>query len=499
MMAAMNTGPLTLDAATLTQLQAWVGNRETASDEITGAPLRALSATLDRDDPVPMRGTAVPPLWHWLYFLPQPRQSELGPDGHARRGGFLPPVPLPRRMWAGGRLKWRPENPLRVGDAVQRISCIESVTHKAGRSGDLLFVLVKHAVHNAQGLALTEEHDIVYRAAAPQAPTLGTGLSSLRPEGTLAPRGGPPVPAPHDDAVPPPIASETGATWQREVRPDDVLLFRYSALTFNGHRIHYDRKYVTEVEGYPGLIVHGPLIATLLVDLVRRHAPAAFIKRFDFKAVRDSMWGLALLVIIMGGIYGGIFTPTEAAAVSAVYALCVAVFIYKDLKLRDLPDVFLTSARTTVMLMFIVANALLFAHVLTTERIPQLIAEQIMAVGMTPWMFLAVVNVILLVTGNFMEPTGIILILAPILFPIATQLGIDPIHLGVIMVVNMEIGMVTPPVGLNLFVTSGVTGMNLVQVTRAALPWLSVLLVFLVIITYVPWISLVLPDLMFGK
>ena len=217
------------------------------------------------------------------------------------------------------------------------------------------------------------------------------------------------------------------------------------------------------------------------------------------RALRESMWGLALLVIIMGGIYGGVFTPTEAAAVSAVYALVIAVFVYKDLGLKDLPHVFLESAKTTVMLMFIVANALLFAHVLTTERIPQVIAEQIMAMGMSPWMFLAVMNIILLVAGNFMEPTGIILILAPILFPIATQLGIDPIHLGVIMVVNMEIGMVTPPVGLNLFVTAGVTGMNLVQVTKAALPWLSVLLVFLLIITYVPIISTGLPDLMFGK
>ncbi|WP_210542930.1 TRAP transporter large permease [Rhodoferax sp. PAMC 29310] len=218
-----------------------------------------------------------------------------------------------------------------------------------------------------------------------------------------------------------------------------------------------------------------------------------------FRAFRDSMWGLALLVIIMGGIYGGIFTPTEAAAVSAVYAMVIAVFVYKDLRVKDLPHVFLESAKTTVMLMFIVANALLFAHVLTTERIPQMIAEQILAVGMTPWMFLLVVNVILLIAGNFMEPTGIILILAPILFPIAVQLGIDPIHFGIIMVVNMEIGMVTPPVGLNLFVTSGVTGMSLVQVTKAALPWLSVLLIFLLIITYVPIISVGLPDLMFGK
>jgi C4-dicarboxylate transporter DctM subunit len=217
------------------------------------------------------------------------------------------------------------------------------------------------------------------------------------------------------------------------------------------------------------------------------------------KAFRDSMWGLALLVIIMGGIYGGIFTPTEAAAVSAVYALIVAVFIYRDMTPRQVPHVFLEAGRTTVMLMFIVANALLFAHVLTTERIPQTIAEQIVSMGMTPWMFLAVVNIILLIAGNFMEPTGIILILAPIFFPIATELGIDPIHLGIIMVVNMEIGMVTPPVGLNLFVTSGVTGMSLVQVTKAALPWLAVLLTFLVLVTYIPQIALFLPDLMFGK
>ena len=212
---------------------------------------------------------------------------------------------------------------------------------------------------------------------------------------------------------------------------------------------------------------------------------------------RESMWGLALLVIIMGGIYGGVFTPTEAAAVSAVYALIVAVFIYKDLKFKDLPEVFVDASRTTVMLMFIVANAMLFAHVLTTERIPQTIAEHIVAYGMTPWMFLLVVNIILLIAGNFMEPTGIILILAPIFFPIATQLGIDPIHLGIIMVVNMEIGMVTPPVGLNLFVTSGITGMSIMQVTHAALPWLLVLLVFLGLITYIPEISLFLPDLLF--
>ena len=217
-----------------------------------------------------------------------------------------------------------------------------------------------------------------------------------------------------------------------------------------------------------------------------------------FAKFRKSMWGLALLVIIMGGIYGGVFTPTEAAAVSAVYALFVAVFIYRDLKFSQLPQVFVEASRTTVMLMFIVANAMLFAHVLTTERIPQTIAEQIVAFGMAPWMFLLVVNIILLVAGNFMEPTGIILILAPIFFPIANHLGIDPIHLGVIMVVNMEIGMVTPPVGLNLFVTSGITGMSIMQVTRAALPWLMVLLTFLVVITYIPQVTLFLPNLLFN-
>jgi C4-dicarboxylate transporter DctM subunit len=214
-------------------------------------------------------------------------------------------------------------------------------------------------------------------------------------------------------------------------------------------------------------------------------------------AFKDSIWGLALLVIIMGGIYGGVFTPTEAAAVAAVYAVFVAIVIYRDITVKQLPEVFLDAAKTTVMLMFIIANALLFAHVLTTERIPQTIAEHILAAGMTPWMFLLVVNVILLVAGNFMEPTGIILILAPIFFPIATKLGIDPIHLGVIMVVNMEIGMITPPVGLNLFVTSGITGMSIVQVTKAALPWLSILLVFLMLVTYIPQISLWLPNLMF--
>ncbi|MFO7543251.1 MAG: TRAP transporter large permease subunit [Thiobacillus sp.] len=251
-------------------------------------------------------------------------------------------------------------------------------------------------------------------------------------------------------------------------------------------------------------VIPGILLASMLALAVWWRAGKLTLTRTDrastrelLSAFKDSVWGLALLVIIMGGIYGGIFTPTEAAAVAAVYATLVAVFVYRDIGIPQLPEVLMESGKTTVMLMFIIANALLFAHVLTTERIPQTIAEQIIAAGMTPWMFLMVVNIILLIAGNFMEPTGIILILAPIFFPIATQLGIDPVHLGIIIVVNMEIGMITPPVGLNLFVTSGITGMSLVEVIWAALPWLMVLLTFLVMVTYIPQISLFLPQLLF--
>jgi 3-methylfumaryl-CoA hydratase len=255
---SMNT-PTTLDAAQVAHLRSWEGRSETLTDEIVAAPLRGQSALLDRDDALQTAGSEVPPLWHWLYFLPQARQSQIGPDGHPLRGGFLPPVPLPRRMWAGGRLQWQTDNPLRVGDAAQKHSRIASVKHKSGRTGDLLFVEVEHAFSNAQGLCLTETHDIVYRAAAiPGAPEV------------------------------PPTPVETGAPWQREFVPDPVSLFRYSALTFNGHRIHYDRSYVTQEEGYPGLIVHGPLIATLLVDLVRRQIPEARVASFQFRAVRPT-------------------------------------------------------------------------------------------------------------------------------------------------------------------------------------------------------------------
>ena len=247
----------------------------------------------------------------------------------------------------------------------------------------------------------------------------------------------------------------------------------------------------------PGLLLGFLLmLAIYIVARVKNmpRQPRASLKEVAV-AARDSFWGLMLIVIILGGIYGGIFTPTEAAAVSAVYAFFVAVFVYRDIGMRQVPDVLIDASKVTIMLMFIIVNALLFAHVLTTERIPQAIAEQIVAWDMAAWQFLIVVNLLLLVAGMFMEPTGIILILAPILFPIAMQLGIDPVHLGIIIVVNLEIGMVTPPIGLNLFVTAGITKMPIGQVVRAASPWLLILLSFLVLVTYIPAISLWLPEL----
>lgn len=240
-------------------LQDWIGRSETVDDVATATPYAALSATLDWPVGRPAAGTPLPSLWHWLYFLPIYRQSEIGPDGHARRGGFLPPVPLPRRMWAGSDFQFH--QPLLIGDALSRQSTIVDVKEKSGRTGSLIFVKVRHEVrrNGADAVALTEHHNIVYRAAA----------------------------AP-GEVAPPPQAAPPESAWERRIVPDDVLLFRYSALTFNGHRIHYDRKYVTEVEGYPGLIVHGPLIATLLMDLLRRQRPDAQVLRFDFKAVRPT-------------------------------------------------------------------------------------------------------------------------------------------------------------------------------------------------------------------
>jgi 3-methylfumaryl-CoA hydratase len=235
----------------------WIGKTETVTDTATATPYAALSATLDRAAERPPPGTPLPPLWHWLYFLPLYRQSEVGPDGHAKRGDFLPPVPLPRRMWAGSQLEFA--KPLRVGDRISRVSTIADVAQKNGRTGSLVFVKVRHEIsaNDDTTPAIVEFHDIVYREA----------------------------PKP-DDVSPSPKPAPAHADWQRRWVPDDVLLFRYSALTFNGHRIHYDRKYVTEVEGYPGLIVHGPLIATLLLDLLRWELPEATVARYEFRATR---------------------------------------------------------------------------------------------------------------------------------------------------------------------------------------------------------------------
>jgi 3-methylfumaryl-CoA hydratase len=257
-------------------LRSWIGKQETLHDQVTRFPIAALSATLDRDDPPPRAGDPLPPLWHWLYFLPTARQSLLGPDGHPARGGFLPPVPLPRRMWAGGRFTFH--RPLRVDETISRASTVQDLTVKHGRNGALCFVLVKHEVLGPNGLALVEEHDIVYRD---------------NPQPNEAPAAPRPVPAEDD--------------FRCHIHPNDALLFRYSALTFNSHRIHYDRRYVTETEGYPGLIVHGPLIATLLMDLLRRNtsgtvatfrfravSPLFDISPFSVHGARDGSGGLAL-------------------------------------------------------------------------------------------------------------------------------------------------------------------------------------------------------------
>lgn len=236
-------------------LNQWIGRTESMEDIISASKVAALAATLDRDDPYPSNGDPLPVPWHWMLCVPAALQSKLGTDGHPARGGFLPPVPLPRRMWAGGRLTFM--QPLRVGETVIRRSQVLSINHKKGRSGDLVFVLVQHSFWGPNGLAITEEHDIVYR-----------DLPSEK--------------AP----LPLPISAPIKGLWERTLRPDDVLLFRYSALTFNGHRIHYDRRYVTDIEGYPGLVVHGPLIATLLLDLLRCKLPDRRVSAFEFKATK---------------------------------------------------------------------------------------------------------------------------------------------------------------------------------------------------------------------
>ncbi len=235
-------------------LKAWIGRSEIQTDVAARAPLDGLAATLDHADP-PWRPGEVPPLGHWLYFLPRAPQHEIGPDGHPKRGGFLPPVELPRRMWGGGEFEFLA--PVPIGAAIERRSTIANVEHKAGRSGAMVFVRVEHEISVRGAAAIREVHNIVYR----EGPKAGAG-------------------------APAPEKIERAAEFSREIVPDPVLLFRYSALTFNGHRIHYDRSYCEYAEGYPGLVVHGPLTATLLMDLYLRQRPGAAVSAFRFRARR---------------------------------------------------------------------------------------------------------------------------------------------------------------------------------------------------------------------
>lgn len=318
--------------------------------------------------------------------------------------------------------------------------------------------------------------------------------------------------------------------------PPSIVMVVYASAT----DVSVGRMFLAGV--FPGILAGLMLMVTIYIIARIRNMPKGEWQGWGeiFASFRDALWGLLLIVIIMGGIYGfpairfqeglsliywksGIFTPTEAAAVAAVYAWMVAIFIYRDMgplagvdggapiPLWQKPQALITGffhadtrrtlfegGKLTITLMFIIANALLLKHVLTDEQIPQHIAEQMLGAGLGPVTFLIMVNVILLIGGQFMEPSGLIVIVAPLVFPIAIELGIDPIHLGIIMVVNMEIGMITPPVGLNLFVTSGVAGMSMMAVVRAALPFLAVLFVFLIIITYVPIISTWLPTTVMG-
>ncbi len=307
--------------------------------------------------------------------------------------------------------------------------------------------------------------------------------------------------------------------------PPSIVMVVYAAAV----EVSVGRMFLAGV--IPGILAGVMLMVAIYVMARIRNMPKGEWQGWGeaFESFADAFWGLMLIAIIMVGIYGipgvtgAIFTPTEAAAVAAVYAFVVSAFVYRDmgplatpggqpnLTLLDRPKALITAffhrdtrqtlfeaGKLTIMLMFVIANALILKHVLTEEQIPQQVARAMLDAGFGPVMFLVVVNVILLIGGQFMEPSGLLVIVAPLVFPIAIELGIDPIHLGIIMVVNMEIGMITPPVGLNLFVTSGVAGMPMMRVVRAALPFLAVLFVFLILITYVPWISTVLPNAVMG-
>jgi len=297
--------------------------------------------------------------------------------------------------------------------------------------------------------------------------------------------------------------------------PPSIVMVVYAAAT----DVSVGRMFLAGV--IPGLMAGGMLMLGIYVVARYKDLPAQPWAGWGevVRSARDAFWGLMLIVIILGGIYGGIFTPTEAAAVAAIYAFLIANFIYRDMGPfqhegkgglmilwrglsvfwhKDTKHSLFEAGKLTIMLLFIIANALILKHVLTEERIPQMITEAMLSAGFGPIMFLVVVNLLLLIGGQFMEPSGLLIIVAPLVFPIAIALGIDPIHLGIIMVVNMEIGMITPPVGLNLFVTAGVAGMSMLAVVKAAAPWLGIMFVFLIIVTYVPWVSTWLPTLMMG-
>ncbi|EJN6827269.1 TRAP transporter large permease [Vibrio cidicii] len=296
--------------------------------------------------------------------------------------------------------------------------------------------------------------------------------------------------------------------------PPSIVMVVYSAAT----DVSVGRMFLGGV--IPGLLAGLMLMVAIYIAARVKNLPKQpFVGwKEAMAAAKDASWGLLLVVIILGGIYGGVFTPTEAAAVAAVYSFFIANFVYKDMgpfadkenkrpalvKVvetfvhKDTQKTLFEAGKLTIMLLFIIANALILKHVLTEERIPQMITESMLSAGLGPIAFLIVVNVLLLIGGQFMEPSGLLIIVAPLVFPIAIQLGIDPIHLGIIMVVNMEIGMITPPVGLNLFVTAGVARMSMMGVVKAALPWVAVMFLFLIIVTYVPWVSTWLPTTLMG-
>jgi C4-dicarboxylate transporter DctM subunit len=250
----------------------------------------------------------------------------------------------------------------------------------------------------------------------------------------------------------------------------------------------------------PGLLLGGLLMLVTYLSAVRsgfKKRQRASAKEM-WAAFKEASWALLVVILIIGGIYGGLFTPTEAAAVAAVYGFIVVKFIYGDLTWKQIPEVIKASAATSAMILFIIANAMLFAHFLTMEQIPQGLTSWIIDQNLSKYTFLIFINILLMAAGNFMEPSSIIMILGPLIFPVAMQLGIDPIHLGIIITVNMEIGMLTPPVGLNLFVASGISGLSLGEVIKACIPWFFVMLVGLIAVTYIPAISLWLPNLMYG-